>query len=292
MSEGQSKILSRRLVSAWVSSVISISLVLLLVGLASLLLVNAGKFSRYIKENMSISVLMKQDVSENQALAFQSELDRSPYIKSSTYISKEQGIKEMAELLGEDFLDIFSSEPIPISLDLTLKGDYVHKDSLEILRNNLMASSLVDTVSYQENLVEAMNENLAKISLFIGLFIVLLLFLSFVLINNTIRLSVYARRFTIHTMKMVGATKNFIRLPFLSQALVQGVFSSMVACSALVGLLFFLKAQLLPFYDIFPLERVLVVMGIVVLSGLVICVSSTWVTVGRMVSLNKDDLYY
>jgi cell division transport system permease protein len=292
MSEGQSKLLSRRLVSAWVSSVISISLVLLLVGVGSLLLVNANKFSRYIKENMNVTVLMKQDVSENQALAFQSELDRSPYLKSSTYVSKQQGIKEMAELLGEDFLDIFSSEPIPISLDLTLNGEYVHKDSLEILRKNLMASSLVDNVTYQENIVEAMNDNLARISLFLGLFIALLLFLSFVLINNTIRLNVYARRFTIHTMKMVGATKNFIRAPFLSQAFVQALFSSLIACAALVGLLFFLKVQLLPFYEIFPLERVLIVMGIVIFSGLLICLTSTWVTVGRMVSVNKDELYY
>ena len=292
MSKGKSRILSRRLASAWISSVISISLVLLLVGVASLLLVNAGKFSRYIKENMSVTVLMKQDVGESQALAFQSELDRSPFIKSSTYISKQQGIKEMSELLGEDFLDVFSSAPIPVSLELTLNGEYVVRDSLEVLRSSLLSSPLVDSVTYQESIVEALNENLTRISMGIGLFILLLLFLSFVLINNTIRLNVYARRFTIHTMKMVGATKNFIRGPFVARACVQGLFSSLIACAALVGVLFFLKAQLLPFYDIFPLERVLMVIGIVLLSGLLICVSSTWVTVGKMVGLDKDDLYF
>ncbi len=291
MRESQSHILRRRLLSAWVSSVISISLVLSLVGVGSLLLVNTGRFSRYIKENMSVTVLMKQDVGENQALAFLSELDRSPYIKSSAYISKEQGIKEMSELLGEDFLDVFSSAPIPISLDLTLNGEYVVRDSMEVLRGNLMASPLVDNVTYQEGIVEAMNQNLTKITLILAGFILLLLFLSFVLINNTIRLSVYARRFTIHTMKMVGATKNFIRRPFMAQALVQALFSALVACAALVGLLYFLRGQLLPFYEIFPLERVLAAMGIVLLSGLVICLCSTWLTVGRMVGLDRSELY-
>ena len=292
MSEGQSHLLTRRLASAWVSSVISISLVLLLVGVGSLLLVNAGKFSRYIKENMNVTVLLRQDVSENQALAFQSELDRSPYIKSSTYVSKEQGIKEMSELLGADFLDVFSSAPIPISLDLTLNGEYVVKDSLDVLKANLTGSPLVDSVTYQENLVDAMNQNLTKISLILGTFILMLLFLSFVLINNTIRLNVYARRFTIHTMKMVGATRNFIRRPFMGQAFVQALFSSLIACAGLVGLLFFRKAQLPPFYDVFPLERVLTVLGIVLTSGLVICLTSTWVTVGRMVGLDRSELFY
>ncbi len=292
MSDSQSHLLRRRLLSAWVSSVISISLVLLLVGVGSLLLVNTGRFSRYIKENMSVTVLMKQDVSENQALAFLSELDRSPYIKSSTYVSKEQGIKEMSALLGEDFLDVFSSAPIPISMDLTLKGEYVVRDSMEVLRSKLMASPLVDNVTYQEGIVEAMNHNLTKISMILAGFILLLLFLSFVLINNTIRLNVYARRFTIHTMKMVGATKNFIRRPFLAQALFQALFSALFACSALVGILYFLHAQLLPFYDIFPLERVLAAMGIVLLSGLLICLFSTYFTVGKMVELDRSELYY
>lgn len=292
MSDSQSHLLNRRLLSAWVSSVISISLVLLLVGVGSLLLVNTGRFSRYIKENMSVTVLMKQDVGENQALAFLSELDRSPYIKSSTYISKEQGIKEMSELLGEDFLSIFSSAPIPISLDLTLKGEYVVRDSMEVLRHNLMASPLVDNVTYQEGIVEAMNQNLAKISMILAGLIALLLFLSFVLINNTIRLSVYARRFTVHTMKLVGATKHFIRRPFLVQALVQALFSVELACAALTGLLFFLRSQLPPFYEVFPLERVLAAMGIVLASGLVICLCSTYFTVGRMIGLDRTELYY
>lgn len=292
MSDSQSHLLNRRLLSAWVSSVISISLVLLLVGVGSLLLVNTGRFSRYIKENMSVTVLMKQDVGENQALAFLSELDRSPYIKSSTYISKEQGIKEMSELLGEDFLSVFSSAPIPISLDLTLKGEYVVRDSMEVLRHNLMASPLVDNVTYQEGIVDAMNQNLAKISMILAGLIALLLFLSFVLINNTIRLSVYARRFTVHTMKLVGATKNFIRRPFLVQALVQALFSVELACAALTGLLFFLRSQLPPFYEVFPLERVLAAMGIVLASGLVICLCGTYFTVGRMIGLDRTELYY
>lgn len=292
MAESQSHILNRRLLNAWISSVISISLVLLLVGIGSLLLVNTGRFARYIKENMSVTVLLKQDVGENQALAFLSELDRSPYIKSSTYISKEQGIKEMSELLGEDFLSIFSSTPIPISLDLTLNGEYVVRDSMEVLRQNLMASPLVDNVTYQEGIVEAMNQNLGKISLLLAGLIGLFLVISFALINNTIRLSFYVRRFSVHTMQLVGATRSFIRRPFLIQALMQALVSVELACAGLVGLLFFLHGQMPPFFEIFPLERVLIAMGIVLASGLVICLCSAYFTVGQMLGLDRTELYY
>ena len=292
MAESQSHILNRRLLNAWISSVISISLVLLLVGIGSLLLVNTGRFARYIKENMSVTVLLKQDVGENQALAFLSELDRSPYIKSSTYISKEQGIKEMSELLGEDFLSIFSSAPIPISLDLTLNGEYVVRDSMEVLRQNLMASPLVDNVTYQEGIVEAMNQNLGKISLLLAGLIGLFLVISFALINNTIRLSFYVRRFSVHTMQLVGATRSFIRRPFLIQALMQALVSVELACAGLVGLLFFLHGQMPPFFEIFPLERVLIAMGIVLASGLVICLCSAYFTVGQMLGLDRTELYY
>ena len=200
MGKGENNIIGRRLANSYLSSVISISLVLLLVGIASLLLVNARSVSDYFKENMQVSVLMKQNVSEKSARQFQDKLDGMRFIRSSEFISKEQGQKEMAELLGDDFLSVFETSPIPVSIDVTLDADYVSADSLEMVRREISESSLVDEVVYQRSLVDALNANLSRISMVIGVFIILLLFISFVLINNTVRLNVYARRFTVHRM--------------------------------------------------------------------------------------------
>ena len=214
----------RRLRSAYLSTVLSISLVLLLVGVASLLLVNARGVSDYFKEHMQISVLMKPDISDAQTLEYQVELDAMDFVLSTEFISKAQGTREMEQMLGEGFLDIFEASPIPASVNVRLKAGYVSPDSLDLVKAAIMESPLVDEVEYQQSLIEALNANLKKISLVLGILIVLLLFISFVLINNTVRLNVFARRFTIHTMKLVGATRSFIRGPFLDQAVFQGLF--------------------------------------------------------------------
>lgn len=292
MAKGENGIIYKRLVNAYLSSVISISLVLFLVGLASLLLVNAKAVSDYFKENMQVSVLMKQNVDEETALKFKKELDASRYIKSSEFVSREQGAREMAALLGEDFLGVFETNPIPISVDVTLKADYVSADSLEMVKSEISKSAVVDEVTYQRSLVDALNSNLSKISLVLGIFIVLLLFISFVLINNTIRLSVFARRFTIHTMRLVGATRGFIRAPFLVQAVFQGLFSALLAIAMLLAVLFFLRSEFARLFEIFRLEMLLLVMGIVIASGLAICVTSTYFVVNKLVSLKKDELYF
>jgi cell division transport system permease protein len=286
------KIMRRRLANAYLSSVISISLVLLLVGMASMLLVNAKSVSDYFKENMQISVMMKQNVSESDAMAYKNKLDKQRYIKSTQFISKEQGMREMADMLGEDFLDVFETSPIPVSIDVTLTADYVSADSLEVVRTEIGRSPLVDEVVYQRSLVDALNANLSRISLVLGVFIALLLFISFVLINNTVRLNVFARRFTIHTMKLVGATKQFIRAPFLIQSAFQGIFAAMISIVVLVGILFFVKSEFVQLFEVFRLELLLLVMGIVLVSGLVICVVSTYFVVGKLVTLKKDELYY
>ena len=291
-STDNNKIMRRRLANAYLSSVISISLVLLLVGLASILLVNAKSVSDYFKENMQVSVMMKQNVSEESAMKFKTRLDKERYIKSSVYVSKEQGMAEMAQMLGDDFLDVFEVSPIPASIDITLNADYVSADSLEVVKQEISKSTLVDEVIYQRSLVDALNANLSKISLILGVFIALLLFISFVLINNTVRLNVFARRFTIHTMKLVGATKSFIRAPFLVQAVFQGVFSAVLAIVVLLGVMFFVKSEFQQLFEIFRVELLLVVMGIVLVSGIVICTVSTYFVVGKLISLKKDELYY
>ena len=282
----------RRLANAYLSSVISISLVLLLVGVASMLLVNAKSVSDYFKENMQVSVMMKQDVSEDDALKYMKKLEGETFIKSLDFISKEQGQQEMAEMLGEDFLDVFETSPIPASINVTLEAAYVSTDSLEIVKGKIASSSLVEEVVYQTSLVDALNANLSKISLILAVFIGLMLIISFVLINNTVRLNVFARRFTIHTMKLVGATRSFIRAPFLVQSVFQGLFSAFIAIIVLVGLLYFVRSEFVQLFEIFRLELLLLVIGIVIVAGVVICLLSTWLVVNKLVSLKKDELYY
>lgn len=292
MGKQDNKMMRRRLVNAYMSSVISISLVLLLVGVACMLVLNARTLSDYFKENMEVSVIMKQEVSESQALEFQSLLEDEPFVRTSAYVSREQGEREMMEMLGEDFLDVFESSPVPISIDLTLDARYVSSDSLAVVKDELVSCGLVDEVNYQETLVDALNANLSRISAVLAVFIALLLFISYVLINNTVRLSVFARRFTIHTMKLVGATRRFIRAPFLWQAAMQGIFSAVIADGALVGLLFVLKNKFGQLFEMFSKEVLIMVMGIVLVAGLLICVISTCFVVNKLVSLKKDELYY
>lgn len=291
MTAGENKLIRRRLVGAWLSTVISISLVLLLVGVAALLVVNARSVSDYFKENMQVSVLMKQEVDDDEAMEYVAELDAMPFIKSSKFVSREQGTKEMAELLGEDFLKVFETAPIPVSIEVTLKADYVSTDSLEVVKKEIRRSGIVDEVVYQQSLVEKLNTNLKRISVVLGVFIVLLLFISFVLINNTVRLNVFSRRFTIHTMKLVGATKSFIRAPFMVQAVFQGLISALLATLMLVGILFFVRSEFAQLFEVFRLDLLLVVIGVVILSGVVICTISTALVVGHLVSLSKEELY-
>ena len=291
MAKGESKIIGKRLVNAYLSSVISISLVLLLVGVAGLLLVNARSVSDYFKENMKVTVILKQDVTENEALAYRKSLDAKRFVRGSDYISKEQGAREMKALLGDDFLDVLETSPIPVSVELTLKADFVSADSLAMVKDEISRSPLVDEVVYQHSLVDALNANLSRISVVLAIFIGLLLFVSFVLINNTVRLNVYARRFTIHTMKLVGATRSFIRAPFLVQAIFQGMFSALVAIIMLLAVLFVVRNEFAQLFAIFRLELLMLVMGIVMVSGIVLCVVSTWLVVNRLVSLKKDELY-
>ena len=292
MAKVENKLMRRRLANAYLSSVISISLVLLLVGVGSLLLVNARGVSDYFKENLELSVVMNQEVSEKEAVDYMHELDTCAFINTSRFVSREQGIDEMTGLMGEDFLSVFATAPIPISIDLTLTSDYVSPEKIQEVADFISKSKLVEEVIWQESLVESLNANMNKISLFIGVFILLMLFISFVLINNTVRLGIYARRFTIHTMQMVGATKAFIRKPFLLQSAFQGLFASMLAIMALLGLLFYVKSEFIQLFQIVHLHLLLLVMAIVIFSGVFICVLATRFAVNKMVSLKKSELYF
>ena len=167
----------RRLVSAWISTVVSLSLVLLLVGVGTLLVVNAREVGRYFKENLQINVLLKEQVTEEEALAYESRVASIPGVRATHYISREQGAEEMARLLGKDFLSVFESAPIPISIDVNLQAEYVSSDSLEVVKAQLAKSPLVEEVVYQTSLVDALNQNLQRISLTLSLMVAVLLFI-------------------------------------------------------------------------------------------------------------------
>jgi cell division transport system permease protein len=279
-------------VNAYLSSVISISLVLLLTGVAALLVLNAHGVTKYLKENMRISVLLRDDATEAQARKWAEAQEALPYVHSTRVITREEGAEELKSMLGEDFLDVFESSPVPLSVDVTLNEAYVQKDSLAFVTKALASSPLVDEVEAQQTMVETLTSNLARISIVLGVFILLLLFISFVLINNTVRVSVYARRFTIHTMKLVGATRAFIRAPFVRAAVLQGLVSSLLAVGMLAALLEGLRRSFPELLALVDRQQLLIVGGIVFACGILLCVISTWMVVNRLVAAPKDDLYY
>ncbi len=292
MSKRENKLLRRRMVNAYLSSVISISLVLLLVGAAALLAVNVSGVSRYLKENMKISVIFNQEVTGEQAEKYAGSASLLPYVKDVRVVSREEGEKELAKMLGEDFLSVFETSPVPVSADVSLKAEYVVADSLALVVKALSASPLVDEVDSRQGLVEALDTNLTKISAVFAVLIAVLLFISFALINNMVRLSVYARRFTIHTMKLVGATRSFITAPFLKAALVQGLVASVISTAALSGILYALNRSFPEFFSVLSRSSLLISAGIIFAAGALLCTLSTYFVVGKLSEAPKDDLYY
>ncbi len=281
----------RRLVSAWVSTVISLSLVLLLVGMGTLLLVNARTVGNYFKENLQVSVLLKQQVTEEQALKYESQVASIPGVRTTHYVSRDEGVEEMSKMLGQDFLDVFETAPVPISIDVNLEAGYVSSDSLAVMKAALSESPLVEEVVYQTSLVDALNQNLRRISLGIVVMVALLMFISFVLIANTVRLDLFSRRFTIHTMHLVGATKSYIRAPFMGRAALQGLFAALLGIIFLVGILYIVRDEFPQLFQIFTIDSLLEVMAVVLVTGVTICMVSTYVMVGRLVGYNRDKLY-
>ena len=285
-------IIARRLLHSYLSSIISIALVLMLIGFFGILAANAGAVQNYFKENVRVSAILKENVEEQQAKKLQQKLEIHPAVKGSKFISKEQGTRELKQMLGEDFLEAFDSNPIPISIELYLKGEYFNPDSIRHVATSLLENRQIEEIAYQESLLELLNENFERIAYVFLIFAGLLMFISFVLINNTVRLNVYSKRFSIYTMRLVGAKRSFIRAPFLVKSIFQGLLSGLLAVLALLGLLYLVRNEFEQMFAIFNMQLVAYVLVAVVVLGAVICLVCTFFVVNRLVSLNNDDLYY
>lgn len=292
MARNESNILYRRLLRSYFSSVISISLVLFLVGMAGVLIVNARSVSNYFKENITVSAILTPEADEADASALADSLERTGYVRDVRIISKEEGTDEMKEILGDDFMDVFEVNPIPVSLELQIAAGYISTDSLAVIEESLYAWPAVDEVVYQQSLVELLEANLERIGMVTGVFVLLLLFISVVLINNTVRLNVYAKRFTIHTMRLVGATKGFITRPFVGQAFFQGLISGAIADVFILGALYLIRNEFYQLFSLFDAMLLGAVMAATVVLGMLICMISTSAGVRSLISLNRSELYY
>ncbi len=281
-----------RLRSSYLSSIISNALVLFMLGVLLLLLFNANRLSIFVKENIGFSVILHDDVREVEANFLRKTLDASPYVRITEYISKEVAAQELQEELGEDFIGFLGYNPLSSSIEVRLKADYANPDSIRKIEDELMALRPVKEVFYQKSLVNLINENVSKISAIILLFSALLFFVAIVLINNTIRLSVYSKRFIINTMKLVGATWSFIRKPLLAKGVGHGIYASLLAIGLLCGLIYVIQSE---FYELLNFQQVELlggIFGIVLIIGIIINFTSTYFAVNKYLKLKGDDLYY
>lgn len=292
MGRNESNVLNRRLLRSYFSTIISISLVLFFIGMAGLLVLNARSVSNYFKENITVSVVLSVEASEDDASQLSEQISGYPFYKDSRIISKEEGVEQMKQMLGEDFLDVFEVNPIPVSLELQVEADYISTDSLARVEYVLSQYPVVEDVVYQQSMVELLNSNLERIGYVIGCFTLLLMFISTVLINNTVRLNIYAKRFVIHTMRLVGATKFFISRPFLGQAFFQGLIAGLIANVYLLVTLYIIRNEFNQLFTLLEPSALGLLIALVVALGVLICVVSTGFVVRSMISLNKDELYY
>jgi cell division transport system permease protein len=292
MKNSEGKVTRNRLRSSSLSSIISISLVLFMLGIIGILIFNAKKLSDYVKENIGFSIFLQDDVREVDANFLRKTLDASAFVRYTEYISKERAAKELKDELGEDFITFLGYNPLSASIDVRMKAEYANQDSINKIESYLLHFKQVKEVHYQKSLINLVNENVSKISLVIIIFSSLLLFIALVLINNTIRLSVYSRRFLINTMKLVGATWGFIRKPFLIKSIMHGLYASLVAILLLSGVIYLVKKEFGDLIDIIDPQFIAIIFGAVTVLGVLINLISTYFAVNKFLRLKADDLYY
>ena len=281
-----------RLKSSYLTLVISVSLVLFLLGILGLVLINARELSDYFRESLSFSVMLDYRAKEADIRMLQKDLDAKLYVKSTKYVSKDEAAAKMKEDLGEDFINFLGDNPLPPSIDVYLYAGYTSPDSVVKIEKYVLEYPFVKEVYYQESLLFLINENVKKISLFLLVISSFLFLIALTIINNTIRLSIYSRRFLIRTMQLVGATRAFIRRPFLIQSVFHGLISALISMSLLMGLLYLIEKE---FFMMFTFEstNLLLLLGvIIIIIGVLINIISTFFSVNRYLSISEDKLYY
>ena len=270
---------------------ISTAMVLVLLGLVVLSVQTSRNLSQWVKENLTVTVMLSDDVSVNGAKMLCRDLYHRPYSRNIDYISKDQALKEQSEAMGSDPSEFLGVNPFPATLELQLHSDYANRDSLKWIAKELQKNPKVTDVAYQVDLMDSVNRNLTKVNLLLLALAVLLTFVSFSLINNTVRLSVYSRRFLIHTMKLVGASWAFIRKPFMRQALMVGVVAAIVAIVALGGLvygLYYYEPNILTVIT----WRELTITGVaVLLFGIIITATCSYISVNKFLRMSAGELY-
>ena len=270
---------------------ISTAMVLVLLGLVVFSVQTSRNLSQWVKENLTVTVVLNDEVSVGDAKQFQQDLIHRPFSKDIHYISREQALKEQTEAMGSDPSEFLGMNPFPATLELQLHSDYANADSLVWISEELRKNPKVTDVAYQVDLMDSVNRNLAKLNILLLVLAVLLTFISFSLINNTVRLSVYSRRFLIHTMKLVGASWGFIRRPFMKQGLLVGILAALIAIivlgSGVYGLYYYE-----PGIQFIITWRELVITGLAVLVfGLVITLTCSYISVNRFLRMPPGELY-
>jgi cell division transport system permease protein len=292
MSKSFEKYQKRRLRSSYASVVISISLVLFLLGVLGILILNTKKVSDYFKESAAITLFLHNEVSQEDILNLQVSIDEQPFTNKTAFISKEDAAEIYKAENGEDFMEFLGYNPLQNSIDVYINAEYVSPEEMQKIEDKYKANHFVSSISYDKPLIDLLTKNVRKISLIILLFCGLASLVVVVLINGSIRLSVYSKRFTIKTMQMVGATKRFIRRPFIWNSVKLGMVGAVVALIGLSALLFYLNQS-------FPAFRMLdnrIEIAALFASVFVICIVLTWLSTflatSRFLNLRTDELYY
>ena len=289
------KIVKRRLYASSVSTIISISLVLFMLGLVGLIVLTSEKLSVMVKENIGFSIYLTEQAKEVDIIQLKKYLEATAYVKSARYITKEEAVELLQEDLDpdEDFLDILEGyNPLPASIDIILNAEFANPDSITWIEEDVAQNDLVREFKYDPNFLNLINTNVKQISMFILVFGALLFLIAMALINNTIRLVIYSQRFTIRTMQLVGATRGFIRRPFIMKGIAHGIFAGVIAIAFLVGSLYLTQREIPELIEIQDIELIGTIFGGVIVSGILISWVSTLFAVRKYLKLKTDELYF
>ena len=292
MSKTEEKFNKRRLRSSYASVVVSISLVLTLIGVISIFVLKAQTLEKETKENYTFTVLLKKDASATAIRQYQKELNVAPFVKETHFISKDEAAEIMREELDEDFLQFFGENPFPDAIDIQLKAEYVSKEKIEAVKAEIQNSDIVDELAYDADFIEIVTDKLQLIISYLLLGAALLLVIAIALINSSIRLAIYSKRFIIKTMQLVGATRQFIQRPFLFRSLRLGLVGALVAF-ALLGAIVSLSQRYLP--ELISFEDLTILgmtAGIMVVLGVFISWICTWFAVNKYLKLKTDEIYF